>query len=62
MGLRKRCCSRAREDVKGRDLPLGSGALLTICLPPKNAGCVAATTENGCSVAAAFALWRSAVC
>ena len=61
MGLRKRCCRRAREDVKRRDLPLAREAVLAICLPRKNAGGVAATTENGCSVDAPLAPRRFAV-
>ena len=49
MGLRKRCCRRAREDVKRRDLPLGSGAV-PVKPPSAKWCCVAATTEHGASV------------
>ena len=50
MGLRKRCCRRAREDVKRRDLPLGNGAVPVVKPPPAKWCCVAATTEHGASV------------
>jgi hypothetical protein len=50
MGLRKRCCRRAREDVKRRDLwPAARLCWRSGCLR-QNAGCIAPTTENACSV------------
>ena len=35
MGLRKRCCRRAREDVKRRDLPLAREACAGDLPPPE---------------------------